>query len=54
MSKHRRLLPMYLVVLFLIVSIIFIFVVPMYMVNKIQEDAKRPIDQRELKFKSAP
>ncbi len=54
MSKHKRLLPMYLIALFLIISIIFILVVPMYMVNKIEKDAKRPIDQRELKFKSSP
>ena len=51
MSKHKRLLPMYLIALFLILSILFIFVAPMYMVNKIQKDAKKPIEQRELKYR---
>ena len=51
MSKHKRLLPMYLVALFLIASILFIFIAPMYMVNKIQNDAKKPKNERELIYK---
>ncbi len=50
-SKHKRLLPMYLLALFLIVSILFIVVAPMYMVNKIQNDAKKPKEQRELIYR---
>ncbi len=51
MSKHKRLLPMYLLAIFLIGSILFIFIAPMYMVDKIQKDAKKPKDQRELIYK---
>lgn len=50
-SKHQRLLPMYLLALFLIASIIFIFIVPMYMVHKIQVDSKKPKEQRELIYR---
>ena len=42
---------MYLLALFLIVSIIFIFIVPMYMVHKIEVDSKKPKSQRELIYK---
>ncbi len=42
---------MYLLVLFLVASIIFIFIAPVYMVNKVQSDAKKPKAQRELIYK---
>ncbi len=47
-SKHLRLLPMYILALFLIASILFIFIAPVYMVSKVQSDAKKPKEQREL------
>ena len=50
-SKHARLIPMYLLALFIIASILFIFVAPVYMVNKVQTDAKKPKKERELIYK---
>ncbi|SMC09855.1 MULTISPECIES: hypothetical protein [Nitratiruptor] len=50
-SKHWRLIPMYLLAAFLVGSILFIFVAPIYMVNKVQSDAKKPKEQRELIYK---
>ncbi|WP_158297273.1 MULTISPECIES: hypothetical protein [unclassified Nitratiruptor] len=50
-SKHIRLIPMYLLALFLVASILFIFVAPVYMVNKVQSDAKKPKEQRELIYR---
>ncbi|BCD60204.1 hypothetical protein NitYY0814_C1152 [Nitratiruptor sp. YY08-14] len=42
---------MYLLALFLVASILFIFVAPVYMVNKVQSDAKKPKEQRELIYR---
>ncbi len=42
---------MYLLALFLIASILFIFIAPIYMVHKVQTDAKKPKDKRELIYK---
>jgi len=39
---------MYILVAFLVVSILFIFIAPIYMVSKVQEDAKKPKEEREL------
>ncbi|GEM_PF-1535014 len=50
-NKHKRLLPMYLLAIFLIASVLFIVIAPMYMVNKIQNDAKKPKEQRELIYR---
>ncbi|BCD68276.1 hypothetical protein [Nitratiruptor sp. YY09-18] len=50
-SKHKRLIPMYLLALFLVVTILFIFIAPIYMVNKVQSDAKKPKEQRELIYR---
>ncbi|NPA83241.1 MAG: hypothetical protein GXO38_02020 [Epsilonproteobacteria bacterium] len=49
--RWRRLLPMYLLLLFLVASILFIFIAPVYMVNKVSEDAKRPKEERELIYR---
>ncbi len=49
--KHLRLIPMYLLAIFLVASILFIFIAPIYMVNKVQTDAKKPKAQRELIYK---
>ncbi len=51
LKKHRRLLPMYLLALFLIGSILFIFIAPVYMVDKIHKDAKKPKKERELIYR---
>ncbi len=50
-KKHLRLLPMYLLALFLAASILFIFIAPIFIVNKIQVDSKKPKEQRELTYK---
>ena len=50
-NKHLRLIPMYLLALFLVASILFIFIAPIYMVNKVQNDAKKPKSERELIYK---
>jgi len=42
---------MYLLALFLVAAILFIFVAPIYMVNKVQADAKKPKEQRELIYR---
>jgi len=42
---------MYLLAAFLVASILFIFIAPIYMVNKVQSDAKKPKEQRELIYK---
>jgi len=46
--KH---LPLYILVAFLVGSIIFVFLSPIFIINKIQEDSKKPKDQRELIYK---
>jgi hypothetical protein len=51
MKRLKKLLPMYLLALFLIVSILFIFIAPIYMVNKVNKDAKKPKSERELIYK---
>ena len=42
---------MYLIAAFLVISILFIFIAPVYMVNKVQSDAKKPKHERELIYK---
>jgi len=50
-NVHFKLVPMYLLVAFLLLSILFIFIAPIYMVGKIQEDAKKPKEEREFIYK---
>lgn len=50
-NRHLRLIPMYLLAAFLVGSILFIFIAPVYMVNKVQSDAKKPKSKRELIYR---
>ncbi len=48
---HLRHIPMYLLVAFLVGSIIFVFAAPIFVIKKIEQDAKKPKEQRELIYK---
>ncbi|WP_187648438.1 hypothetical protein [Nitrosophilus labii] len=48
---HLKHIPMYILVAFLVGSIIFVFTAPIFVVKKIQEDSKKPKEQRELIYR---
>ncbi len=48
---HLKHIPMYLLVAFLVGSILFVFLSPMFIINKIQEDSKKPKEKREYIYK---
>ncbi|WP_281950822.1 hypothetical protein [Nitrosophilus kaiyonis] len=48
---HLKHIPMYILIAFLVASILFVFLSPVFIINKIQEDSKKPKDQREYIYK---
>ncbi|NPA57348.1 MAG: hypothetical protein GXO19_06405 [Epsilonproteobacteria bacterium] len=50
-KRFKRLIPMYLLLLFLVASILFIFLAPLYMVKRVNEDAQKPKGERELIYR---
>lgn len=48
---HLRHIPMYILVAFLVASILFIFIAPIFIVDKIQKDSKKPKEKRELIYR---
>ncbi len=51
-NVHKKHIPMYILIIFLIGSIIFLFVAPIFIIDKIQKDSKKPKNQRELIYKN--
>jgi len=47
---HLKHIPMYILVAFLVGSILFVFLAPIFIIDKIQSDAKKPKEKRELIF----
>ena len=50
-KNHKKHIPMYILVAFLVASILFVFAAPIFIVDKIQSDAKKPKNERELIYK---
>ena len=45
----RKKIPFYLLMIFIIGTILYIFAAPIFIIDKIEKDSKRPINQREYK-----
>ncbi len=45
----RKKIPFYILMAFIIGTIIYIFAAPIFIIDKIEKDSKRPMNQREYK-----
>lgn len=45
----KKKLPFYLLMIFVIATIVYIFVAPIMVINKIEKDSKRPKSERIMK-----